>query len=33
MGYAAAIGWVLALLIAVIIVAQMTILRKRGWTE
>ncbi len=33
MGYAAAISWALALLIMAIVVLQMVILRKRGWSE
>ncbi len=33
LGYAAAISWILALMIMVIIVLQMAVLRKRGWSE
>jgi lactose/L-arabinose transport system permease protein len=33
LGYAAAISWVLALLIMAIIVLQMVVLRRRGWSE
>jgi ABC-type sugar transport system permease subunit len=33
LGYAAAIGWVLAVLVIAITLLQMTVLRRRGWSE